>query len=175
MCLPCHRLSCVLLPVCFPCERLYCGARDCTAASASPFPLPCRFPLPVFNLPRISNYPFCPLLVLLLVLRAECVFLLGRAAEFNVPSMRASGASKRSRPPSSSAPRLNRPLQLYREAERYGAVGRRFQIRSEFQGRIKAYTRVTGHLRAPSRKTSDTMQRSQGCKTPPERFPEQKQ
>ena len=109
------------------------------------------------------------------VLRAGAFFSLESAAEFYVPLMRASGASKRSRPPSSSAPRLNRPLQLYREAERYGAVGRRFQIRSEFQGRIKAYTRVTGHLRAPSRKTSDTMQRSQGCKTPPERFPEQKQ
>lgn len=50
------------------------------------FPLPCRFPLPVFNLPRMSND----------LLR--CVFLLGRAAEFNVPSMRASAVSKRSRP-----------------------------------------------------------------------------
>lgn len=59
--------------------------------------------LPVFfNLPLVPTYLFAPshvigylACVLPAVLRAECVFLLGRAAEFNVPSMRASGASKR--------------------------------------------------------------------------------
>lgn len=62
--------------------------------------------LPVFfNLPLVPTYLFAPshvigylACVLPAVLRAECVFLLGRAAEFNVPLMRASGASKRSRP-----------------------------------------------------------------------------
>lgn len=78
------------------------------------FPLPCRFPLPVFNLPRMSND----------LLR--CVFLLGRAAEFNVPSMRASAVSKRSRPlfaRSSSA--------IVRRSGTRGVVRERFRIRGD--------------------------------------------
>lgn len=139
------------------------------------FPLPCRFPLPVFNLPRISNYPFCPLLVLLLVLRAGAFCSLESAAEFYVPLMRASGASKRSRPLFVQRAPIEPSSAIAQGSGTRGVVRRRFQISSEFQGRIKAYARFIGHARAPSRKTPDTMQRSQGCKTPPERFPEQKQ
>lgn len=56
----------------------------------------------------------------------RCVFLLGRAAEFNVPSMRASAVSKRSRPlfaRSSSA--------IVRRSGTRGVVGRRFHIRDD--------------------------------------------
>lgn len=95
------------------------------------FPLPCRFPLPVFNLPRVSNYPFCPLLVLLLVLRAECVFLLGRAAEFNVPLMRASGAAKRSRPLFVQRAPIEPSAAIAQGSGAVCVVGRRFQTRSD--------------------------------------------
>lgn len=73
------------------------------------------------------------------VLRAGAFFSLESAAEFYVPLMRASDAAKRSRPlfaRSSSA--------IVRRSGTRGVVRRRFQISSEFQGRIKAYTRVYG-------------------------------
>lgn len=122
---------------------MYCGARDCTAASASPFPLPCRFPLPVFNLPRISNYPFCPLLVLLLVLRAGAFFSLESAAEFNVPSMRASGAAKRSRPLFVQRAPIEPSSAIAQGSGTICAVGRRFQTRGDgsFRGGLR-------HIRA---------------------------
>lgn len=97
------------------------------------FPLPCRFPLPVFNLPRMSND----------LLR--CVFLLGRAAEFNVPSMRASAVSKRSRPlfaRSSSA--------IVRRSGTRGVVRERFRIRGDgrFRDGLK-HMRVLSDTPAP--------------------------
>lgn len=133
LCLPCHRLSCVLLPVCFPCERLYWGAEIAPPPLRPNFPLPCRFPLPVFNLPRMSND----------LLR--CVFLLGRAAEFNVPSMCASAVSKRSRPlfaRSSSA--------IVRRSGTRGVVRERFRIRGDgrFRDGLK-HMRVLSDTSAP--------------------------
>lgn len=133
LCLPCHRLSCVLLPVCFPCERLYCVAEIAPPPLRPNFPLPCRFPLPVFNLPRMSND----------LLR--CVFLLGRAAEFNVPSMRASAVSKRSRPlfaRSSSA--------IVQRSGTRGVVRERFRIRGvgRFRDGLK-HMRVLSDTSAP--------------------------
>lgn len=64
--------------------------------------------------------------MLLLVLRAGAFFSLESAAEFNVPSMRASAVSKRSRPlfaRSSSA--------IVRRSGTVCAVERRFQIRDD--------------------------------------------
>lgn len=95
------------------------------------FPLPCRFPLPVFNLPRISNYPFCPLLVLLLVLRAGAFFSLESAAEFYVPLMRASGAAKRSRPLFVQRAPIEPSSAIAQGSGTVCAVGRRFQIRDD--------------------------------------------
>ena len=109
------------------------------------------------------------------VLRAGGFFSLESAAEFYVPLMRASGAAKRTRPLFVQRAPIEPSSAIVRRSGTRGVVRRRFQISSAFPGRIKAYTRVTGHPRAPSRKTSDTTQRSQRCKTPPERFPEQNQ
>ena len=110
------------------------GGREIAPPPLRPnFPLPCRFPLPVFNLPRMSND----------LLR--CVFLLGRAAEFNVPSMRASGVSKRSRPlfaRSSSA--------IVRRSGTRGVVRERFRIRGNgrFRDGLK-HMRVLSDTSAP--------------------------
>lgn len=107
------------------------------------FPLPCRFPLPVFNLPRVSNYPFCPLLVLLLVLRAGAFFSLESAAEFYVPLMRASGAAKRSRPLFVQRAPIEPSSAIAQGSGTICAVGRRFQTRGDgsFRGGLR-------HIRA---------------------------